>query len=72
LRHDRRRVHVHRRSRAQGVAAAPDGVDAQLPGARPASKKRVLEKVVEAESFERFCTPSTSATSVSRSRAAKR
>ena len=34
LRHDRRRVHVHRRPRAQGVAAAPDGVGAQLPGAR--------------------------------------
>ena len=34
LRHDRRRVHVHRRPRAQGLAAAPHGVDPQLPGAR--------------------------------------
>ena len=34
LRDDRRRVHVHRRPRAQGVAAAPHGVDAQLPGPR--------------------------------------
>ena len=34
LRHDRRRVHVHRRPRAQGLAPAPHGVDAQLPGPR--------------------------------------
>ena len=34
LRDDRRRVHVHRRPRAQGLAAAPHGVDPQLPGPR--------------------------------------
>ena len=34
LRDDRRRVHVHRRPRAEGLAAAPHGVDPQLPGPR--------------------------------------
>ena len=34
LRDDRRRVHVHRRPRAEGLAPEPDGVVAQLPGPR--------------------------------------
>ncbi len=34
LRHDRRRVHVHRRPRAEGLAPGADGVRAELPGPR--------------------------------------
>ena len=35
LRDDRRRVHVHRRPRAEGLAPEPHGVDPQLPRPRP-------------------------------------
>ena len=54
LRHDRRRVHVHRRPRAQGVAPGAHGVGAQHPALDAASRGAILEKLVEAESFERF------------------
>ena len=55
LRHHRRRVHVHRRPRAQGLAAGAHGVHAAtaLP-LDTAARRRILEKLVEAESFERF------------------
>ena len=37
------------------MAAAPDGVDAQPPAARRREQEaRILEKLVEAESFEHF------------------
>ena len=72
LRHDRRRVHVHRRPRAQGVAAGAHGV-----GAQPHAARRRRRGAASWRSWSRrrassaSCTPSTSATSASRWRAAR-
>ena len=52
--HGRRRVHVHPGERAPPLAAEPHGGLAQPGRFDAAERRRILEKLVEAESFERF------------------